>query len=74
MTITATAGEGGRITSEGAKSVIFGSKLTYAIFADAGYEIDNVVVDGEDMGAIASYTFKNIRGNHTISVTFKKIA
>jgi len=74
MTITAAAGEGGRITSEGAKSVIFGSKLTYAIFADAGYEIENVVIDGEDMGAISSYTFKNIRENHTISVTFKKAA
>jgi len=72
MTITATAGEGGRITSAGAKSVIAGGKLTYAIITYEGYEIENVIVDGEDMGAIASYTFKNIRENHTISVTFKK--
>jgi len=73
MTITATAGEGGRITSAGAKSVIAGGKLTYAIITYEGYEIENVIVDGEDMGAISSYTFKNIRANHEISVTFKKI-
>ncbi|NLD82187.1 MAG: hypothetical protein GX642_13605 [Smithella sp.] len=37
----------------------------------SGYDIERVTVDGVDKGAVSSYTFSNVTGAHTISVTFK---
>ncbi|MBQ7923405.1 MAG: family 20 glycosylhydrolase, partial [Clostridia bacterium] len=69
-TITAKAGEGGSISSEGDKGVKFNETSTYTFIPDEGYEVCSVVIDGKDMGAISRYTFRNIREDHTISVEF----
>lgn len=69
-TITASAGTGGTISPSGSKSVIQTGSQTYTIQAKSGYAIGNVVVDGVSQGKISSYTFSNVSGNHTISVTF----
>lgn len=73
-TITATAGEGGTITPAGATKVPFGRNQTYVITPMPGYEIDTVVVDGKDKGAISEYTFNRVLSKHTITATFKRIA
>ena len=65
-TITATAGEGGSITPAGAVSVKEGASQTFAI-AD-------VLVDGQSVGAVDSYTFENVTANHTIAALFTKTA
>ena len=36
--------------------------------------IDDVLVDGVSVGAVASYTFTNVRADHTISATFQRSA
>ncbi len=72
-TITATAGEGGTITPAGATKVPFAKDQTYVITPMPGYEIDSVVVDGKDKGAINQYTFKRVLAKHTITATFKKM-
>ena len=69
-TIAATAGNGGTITPNGNTTVNCGENKTFAIAANAGYRISNVTVDGQNMGAIESYTFSNVDANHTISATF----
>ena len=69
-TIAATAGNGGTITPNGNTTVNCGENKTFAIAANAGYRISNVTVDGQNMGAIESYTFSNVTANHTISATF----
>ena len=71
-TITATAGEGGSITPNGDVSVKEGASQTFAITADNGYEIADVLVDGSSVGAVESYTFSDVKANHTISVSFNK--
>lgn len=73
-TITAEAGEGGSISPSGRVSVTRGSDKTFTISADDGYEIADVLVDGKSVGAVSSYTFKNVRANHTIEVIFKEEA
>ena len=72
-TITATAGEGGMISPAGATNVPFAKDQTYVITPMPGYEIDSVVVDGKDKGAINQYTFKRVLAKHTITATFKKM-
>ena len=73
-TITAEAGEGGSISPSGRVSVTAGANRTFTITADDGYEIADVIVDDESVGAVSSYTFKNVRANHTIKVIFKEEA
>ena len=71
-TITASAGEGGSITPSGSVSVNYNSDKAFTITADEGFEIADVVVNGKSVGAVASYTFENVRTNHTIKATFAK--
>ena len=71
-TIAATAGEGGSITPNGDVSVKEGASQTFAITADNGYEIADVLVDGSSVGAVESYTFSDVKANHTISASFSK--
>lgn len=73
-TITAEAGDGGSISPSGRVSVTAGANRTFTITADDGYEIADVIVDDESVGAVSSYTFKNVRANHTIKVIFKEEA
>lgn len=73
FTIQANAGVGGSISADGNGSVPFGKDTTYTITPDKGYAIDSVVVDGKNVGAVSSYTFRDVRKNHTISATFTKV-
>ena len=73
-TITATAGEGGSITPAGEVSVKEGASQTFAIAAQEGYAIADVLVDGQSVGAVDSYTFENVTANHTIAALFTKTA
>ncbi len=69
-TITASAGTGGAISPAGAVAVAWGTDKTFAITADGCYDIADVVVDGASVGAVASYTFLNVTGDHTIAASF----
>lgn len=73
-TITATAGEGGSITPAGEVSVKEGASQTFAIAAQEDYAIADVLVDGQSVGAVDSYTFENVTANHTIAALFTKTA
>ncbi len=72
-TITASAGEGGAISPSGSVRVRRGSDQTFTITPDEGYEIADVLVDGESVGAVRSYTFENVRSRHTIEAIFEEI-
>ncbi len=76
-TITANAGDHGKIGPSGMVTVNEGTDQTFKITADSGYKIDTVMVDGEKMKIKGNtntftYTFTNVTSNHTINVTFKK--
>ena len=71
-TIKATAGIHGSITPSGDVDVLHGGSQTFTIAANRGYAISNVKIDGVSIGAVKSYTFENVTGNHTIEVTFMK--
>jgi hypothetical protein len=68
--ITASAGPYGSITPSGQVSTANGAGQTFTITPQPGYRIADVAVDGVSAGAIPSYTFSNVAGNHTIAATF----
>ena len=85
FTITATAGEGGKIElkdeiKERAKDetsyetkAYKGTSKVFTITPDKGYHIESIAVDGENVETIATeYAFEGIVADHTIAVTFAK--
>ena len=69
--ITASAGAGGSISPNGTSTVSYGDSKTFTITPAQGYKVKSVVVDGTNKGELTTYTFSNVKGAHTISVTFE---
>ncbi len=61
---------GGSISPSGKLSVVGGQDITYTITPKAGFAILAVAVDGAQVGAVSTYTFKNVTGNHVIAAAF----
>ncbi len=72
-TITATAGEGGNISTGKTMSVAEGGSAAFTFTPNKGYRVTDVLINGKSVGAMNSYTFTNVRSNQTISVTFELI-
>jgi hypothetical protein len=71
VTLTASAGANGAISTPGSTILAYGANQTFTITPDSGYIVSNVFVDGISVGAVSSYTFTNIISNHTIIATFE---
>ncbi len=69
-TIIATSGPGGSISPSGLVQVKRDGKVTFKIQPDDGYDILDVVVDGESKGAVTSYKFSRVRSDHSIAAFF----
>ena len=72
FTIVASAGEGGSITPSGTITVNYIPNLTFTITPDKGYRIKDVIVDEAPVGAVSTYTFKDISSDHSIKAFFVK--
>ena len=72
-TITASAGAGGTIAPSGAVSVNAGDNQTFNITPDAGFEIDEILVDGAPVATAPSFDFINVQADATIAVSFSAI-
>jgi Tfp pilus tip-associated adhesin PilY1 len=68
--IDASAGPNGTISPTGSIPVPDGGSKTFAIIPDPGYTVSDVVVDGSSKGPATSWTFDNIKADHTIAASF----
>lgn len=73
FTILPSAGINGTITPSNTMVLSRGMNQTFSIVPDAGFEIADVLVDGVSAGPVGTYTFSNIRANHSISVSFSSV-
>ncbi|MEG1716637.1 MAG: DUF1542 domain-containing protein, partial [Lachnospiraceae bacterium] len=73
-TITPTKSAGGQITPDKPVSIRGGNSAAFTMTPEEGYEINEVKVDGKNIGAKTEYLFTDVWGNHTIAVSFKKAA
>ena len=73
FTIESSAGTGGSISPPGTTAVSCGGSQTYAIAPLPFYYIADVQVDGASVGAVPSYTFSDVRADHTIAATFSAV-
>ncbi len=70
FTITATAGEHGRIFPSGNVTANYGSNWTFSFAPDPGYAVYALWVDGVSVDIASSYTFNDVRESHWIHVVF----
>ena len=68
--ITAQASAGGTITPSGTVSVSRGANRAFSIQARPGYQLDQLLVDGNEVTPADTYVFKSVSSNHTISARF----
>lgn len=71
--ITASAGEGGSISPSGDIRVVRYMNQTLTITPDDGYQIADVLVDGESVGPVSSYTFTSVLAAHSIRAVFEPV-
>ncbi|WP_232623055.1 PKD domain-containing protein [Pareuzebyella sediminis] len=72
-TITASSGLGGAISPVGATEVDSGADQLFEMTPEEGYQIADVLIDGNSVGAVESYLFENVTTAHTIEVSFERI-
>jgi len=70
-TIKASSGPNGSISPPGEVLVAHGDSKRFTITPSPGYRIAAVKVDGSSVGALSSYTFKDVTGDRTISASFE---
>ena len=68
--ITSSASLHGSITPLGIVSLNYGGTQSYTVTPDSGCRVDSVVIDGTNRGALLTYVFTHVAGNHTIAVYF----
>jgi hypothetical protein len=69
-TIDATAGIGGSISPAGTVIVDYGENQTFTIIAQEGYHIQDVLVNGLNVGTGGVYTFNQVVSNQSIHADF----
>jgi len=71
--ILASAGTGGSIDPEGTVTVNEGESQFFVITPDIGFAISDVLVDGQSVEAVETYTFENVGKDGTIEAVFSPI-
>lgn len=72
-TVFVSTGNGGSADANGNLSVEEWGSATINFTPDEGYEIQDVRVDGESVGAVSSYTLSYITEDHSIVALFSPI-
>lgn len=73
-TILVTAGNGGGIHPSGTVEVEEGENVTFTLYPDDGWDVSQLIIDGESQIPAGSYTFKNVTDDHTIYAVFVQLA
>ncbi len=72
FTITPSVGAHGSISPATPVTVVAGDSATFTITPETGYHVAGVLVDGGAVGAVTSYAFVSVGGDHAISASFAK--
>lgn len=72
VTISASAGAGGKVIPAGTFTIVEGSLITFRFQPDTGYAVEAVTVDGEWVGDQTVHTVAGNKPVRTLAVTFIK--
>jgi len=71
--ITVVQGANGTISPGSQYGVSSGASQSFTITPSTGYQVASVLVDGQSVGAVTSYTFPSVVTSHTITASFSAI-
>ncbi len=71
FSVYASAAKSGTIFPAGDVAVTPGANQTFTITPNAGYEVQDVSLDGVSVGAVTSYTINNVQAKHIVLAKFK---
>jgi len=71
QTIIASSNENGRISPEGEIKVADGLAQSFTMVPDDNYQVADVFIDNQSIGAFDRYTFPSVERDYQIHVTFK---
>ncbi len=71
--ISVVATGNGTISPAGEQIVNYGQNKTFSFTPNEGYKIKEIIVDGQNMGVLTSYTFENVKETHSIEAIFERI-
>jgi len=69
-TVVARAGSGGTLRPSGSVHLAYAADQTFSITPAAHWHTEEVLVDGQSVGAVQRYTFRNVTAGHTITAAF----
>ncbi len=72
-TIQAASGPNGNVDPSGAIEIVHGNNQLFEFFPDKGYEVSEVLVNGELIGSPSTYEFENVTSDQEIFVSFSLI-
>lgn len=72
FSISAVASEGGEISPSGLVEVEKGGSVSLSIIPHEGYELKELKVDGKSVEPAGTYTFSDVRENHSLYAVFEK--
>lgn len=70
FTVTASSNSGGMLSPSGPVTIAQGGSQTFTVVPNAGTKIASLSVDGKSICPRSSFTFGDVRINHTIAATF----
>ena len=68
--IIADSGDNGQLEPEGNIEITHRNNQLFQVIPTTGYHIDDVLVDGESIGAVEFYLFEDVQQSHTIHAEF----
>ena len=72
-TIRAGANTGGTLSPSGSVEIFEGQSQSFTITPDEGFEIKDIIVNGDSLSIVENYTFENVQQDHTLEVVFGEI-
>lgn len=68
--VTVAFGKGGTAIPYGANTVVENGSITVVAVPDEGYVVEEMIVDGENLGAVDRYEIQSVNRNHSIYISF----
>ena len=69
-TITVLPSDHGSISPSGEITLPSGDSQAFTVTPSEGYLLADVMLDGESLGAVSTFTIENVTAHHTLSATF----
>lgn len=70
FTVTVSSGANGSLSPSGSVAVNCGASQTITLTPNSCYHVADLLIDGNSVGAVTSYTLTNVTAAHTVSGSF----